>query len=191
MYTTSAETTRSYSALPNCTPSTSAQVDEFQTNFSNHHCPFSSPMAKSYSNFSQPFAPVFDASSILRCYSSAAIMQNPNGMPSMPPVSGMGQMSSMGPFSSIQPFSAPLPIIPLQSMQATMNFPESSMQMPMYMPQQMSSCGPSMPMYPSNNLASVQKYEFADFQPDLCCIGRHLKRLRDRYRQQQCVAQLS
>lgn len=127
-------------------------------------------MAKSYSNFSNPNTPLFDASSILRCYSSAAIMQQANGMPPM----------------------TPLPTIPLESMSPQMGLPDSSIHMPMYMSPAISYCQPTMPVCPqsfqqSQPLPTVQKYEFADFQPDLCCIGRHLKRLRDRYKQQPFV----
>jgi hypothetical protein len=97
-------------------------------------------MAKSFSaiptNIPTPHTPLFDASNILRCYSTAALSQ-----PFMPE------------FLPQPPFMQPC--------------------MPICMPQEQPTC--------------VRQYDFADFQPDLCCIGRQLRKLRNKYRQQQCV----
>lgn len=194
---------RSNSAIPNYLPQSFAQTYEgYQENFSDSN-PFSSQIAKSYSNFANQTSPLFDASSILRCYSTAAIMQQPNDMPSTTPMHQMGQMGSTGPMAPMMQMSPvtqippmtpmPLPIIPLESTSAPVSMSDPSMQMfmqPAIMAYQSQIPFCSPPCFPPQQNTTVQKYEFADFQPDLCCIGRHLKRLRDRYRQQ-CTVPIS
>lgn len=199
LYSTSNQMGRSNSAIPNYPPQSFAQTYEgYQENFSDLN-PFSSQIAKSYSNFPNQTSPLFDASSILRCYSTAAIMHQPSDMPSatsmqqMGPMAPMAPMMQMPPLTQISPMTPmPLPIIPLEPISAPGSMPDPSMQMFMqpamtYQPQ-MPFCSP--PCFPPQQNNTVQKYEFADFQPDLCCIGRHLKRLRDRYRQQ-CAVPIS
>ena len=202
---------KSYSAIPGCyqlPQSTNSyyqtyQQQQQQQSQQQSSNAFNSPMAKSYSNFSQPVTPLFDASSILRCYSSAAIMQPNSPMSqSMTPLTSLPPLTPMPPMTPQSMTPPPMtPYDPSMCMYYQTPTPTSMsyMPQPQSQPQQQhqqyasfTPCQPTpmpmpLPILPLGAQApppSVQKYEFADFQPDLCCIGRHLKRLRDRYRSQ-------